>query len=142
MEASRIRNTVGLYRTSSIATSIPSSTGPQKIQAGRTLFLNLVAASNDPTVFPNPTEVDLTRPLDSYIHYGWGPHQCLGEDINKVAGMTMLKTIVGLKNLRRATGAQGEMKSVDIGEGLKMYLTSDWSSLFPFPTGMKVRWDE
>ena len=104
-------------------------------------MVDLVTASHDPSTFPDPESVSLKRPLDSYIHYGMGPHQCLGYDLSKLALTTMLKTVGRLENLRRAPGPQGEIKKVKVDGGFELYLTADGSSFFPFPTTMKVRWD-
>ena len=79
--------------------------------------------------------------MDSYIHYGWGPHKCLGLDASKLAMTTMLKTVGKLDNLRRAPGPQGELKKVVVPGGYTMYLTEDGSSYWPFPATMKVQWD-
>lgn len=94
----------------------------------------------DPEVFPEPEKVNLHRNLDSYIHYGMGPHSCLGYEASKVAMMTMLKTVAKLDGLRRTPGKQGEIKKVVV-KGFTMYMTADHSSYFPFPTTMKVQWD-
>lgn len=96
----------------------------------------------DEKVFPEPKTVRLDRPLDSYIHYGSGPHICLGYDASKVAMTTMLKTVGRLDNLRRVPGSQGQMKKlIDPHSGFSLYMTADQSSYFPFPTTMKVQWD-
>ena len=83
--------------------------------------------------------VDLTRPLDSYIHYGMGPHQCLG--LSQVAMTTMLKVVGKLDNLRRAPGPQGEVKKIIQEGGFAVYMTEAGESYWPFPASMKVRWD-
>lgn len=99
-----------------------------------------ITASMDKDVFPEPEKVKLDRPMDSYIHYGTGPHSCLGYEASKVAMMTMLKTVGKLDGLRRAPGKQGEIKKVVVN-GFTKYMTADHSSYFPFPTTMKVQWD-
>lgn len=142
MEGSRLRSTVGLYRDLATPQSVPDGTTTHTLLPGQTVFVDLVSASVDPIRFPNPLAVDLTRPMDAYIHYGWGPHQCLGYGVSKVAMMTMLKTVGGLKGLRRAKGDQGRLKTIPVAEGYKMYMTADWSGFFPFPTTMKVQWDD
>ena len=88
----------------------------------------------DPSIFPSPEEVRLDRDMDLYIHYGAGPHRCLGADISQVALTAMLKTIVRLDNLRRAPGPQGILKKVDKPGGFRVYMQEDWSDYFPFPT--------
>lgn len=93
-----------------------------------------MGANRDPKVFPNPNEVNPDRPLESYIHYGVGPHRCLGEDASRVALTAMLKTVGRLQNLRRAPGPQGSMKKIPRPGGFYIYMTENHGSYFPFPT--------
>lgn len=79
--------------------------------------------------------------MSSYIHYGWGPHACLGLDASRLALATMLKTVARLDNLRRAPGAPGRMRTFVEAGGFRSYLTADGSSYFPLPTGLRVCWD-
>jgi len=104
-------------------------------------MVDLVTASMDPKTFPDPDKVVLDRDLDTYIHYGMGPHQCLGYDISKLGLTAMLKTVGKLSNLRRAPGPQGELKKITLPGGFSMYMMANQSSYFPFPTSMKVQWD-
>ena len=141
MEGCRIRTTVGLNRDSVVDTMIRDGNKTVNIKKGQRLFLDLMSASHDPTAFPDPESVKLDRPLDSYIHFGWGRHMCLGVGMSKLALTTMLKTVGKLDNLRRAPGAQGQIKKVVGPTGLTQYMTADHSSYFAFPTTMKIRWD-
>lgn len=93
-----------------------------------------VEANRDAAIFPNPNEVDITRDLDTYIHYGFGPHACLGKDASQVALMAMLKVVGGLDNLRRASGPQGQLKKVSREGGSHIYMRPEQSAYFPFPT--------
>lgn len=100
-----------------------------------------VAASHDPVAFPDPDTVKLDRPIDSYLHFGFGPHQCLGMDMSKTALSTMLRVVGRLDNFRRAPGAQGQLKKLAGPGGIAMYMDAEHSSYSPFPTTMKVQWD-
>ena len=100
-----------------------------------------ITASMDPEAFPEPEKVKLDRPMESYIHYGMGPHVCLGYGISKVAMTAMLKTVGKLDGLRRAPGTQGRIKKIPGPGGFTKYMTADQASYFPFPTTMKVQWD-
>lgn len=129
-----------------------------KLKAGTRLLLNLTAANHDGTVFPDPETVRLDRPVKDYIHFGWGPHLCLGQDMSIVGLAVVFKRIVGLRNLRRADGARGQLKSfpvsfwggqvgevrkVDVGwTGLRTYMTPDQGSFWPLPSTLRVHWDE
>lgn len=135
------------------------SSTTHQLRAGTPLFLNLTAANHDGTVFPEPETVRLDRPTKDYLHFGWGPHLCLGQDMSIVGLAVVFKKIVGLKNLRRAPGISGELKSFSVafwtgkvrGEGeagamgwtgLRTYMTADQSSFWPLPSTLKVHWDE
>lgn len=63
-----------------------------------------------------------------------------------VAMTAMFKTVFGLKGLRRATTewgeSPGELKTVKGPYGITFYMTEDQRSYYPFPTSMKVVWDE
>ena len=138
-------------------TDTTSPLGPQthKFKKGDPLLINLKAASRDPTIFPNPDTVDLTRPLDSYIHLGHGPHQCLGLPMTRVALTAMLKVIARLENLQAAPMALGGGADSSVASSVKKvvreftpgdlaripeswhyhaYLTEDWDMFFPLPT--------
>lgn len=157
MEGARLRATVGLFRdyvpSSGAAgpASIPDGDSTLTVPPGGRVLVDLIVVSRDPAEFPNPLEVDLSRPLDSYIHYGWGPHQCAGMDISMVAMTAMFKTVFALKNVKRAQGggpggswygpSQGELKTIEGPYDLTLYMTPDESTIFPFPTTMKIQWD-
>ena len=86
--------------------------------------------------------VNPRRPLDKYIHYGVGPHACLGRAASQVALTEMFRCLFKRKNLRRAPGLQGELKKVPRPGGFFAYMLEDWSSIWPFPVTMKVMWDD
>jgi linoleate 8R-lipoxygenase / 9,12-octadecadienoate 8-hydroperoxide 8R-isomerase len=95
----------------------------------------------DPAIFPDPHKVVLDRNLDLYIHHRLGPQQYLGSGLSQVAMTAMLKTVGQLDNLRRTSGAQGEIKRIVGPHGLMRYMTVDQSNYSPFPTCMKIQWD-
>jgi len=141
MEGARMRSTAGLFRDAVTDITIQDGSQTIKMKKGHRLLVNIVKASMDPIAFPDPTTVKLDRDMDSYLHYGWGRHQCAGLDINKVAMTTMFKAIMKLPKLRRAPGLQGQVKKMPAAYGYTSYLTPDWSAVYPIPTTMKVQWD-
>ena len=61
--------------------------GGQKIARGEKVVLWYGAANRDPSVFPDPDRMDLTREnVARHLAFGYGPHTCLG---NRVALMQM-----------------------------------------------------
>ncbi|KAF2629834.1 heme peroxidase [Macroventuria anomochaeta] len=148
LEGSRLAGETAVIRQTAKDTTVTDSGRTLNLKAGDKIFVNLRAASHDPTIFPNPDEVDLNRPMDSYIHLGYGPHQCLGLPMAKVTLTCMLKEVAKLKNLRPALGDQGKLHKVEkkMYPGEKYpyhaYLTENWDMYFPFPCALKVCWDD
>lgn len=129
------------------------------LKAGSRVFLDTTSACHESAAFPEPEKVKLDRPLDSYLHYSWGPHQCAGMQASRVMMMAVFKDIVGRKGLRRADGPRGEMKSVPAmiwqgqtgredsealaaWSGLRAYMSADQSSYWPVPTTMRIRYEQ
>lgn len=108
----------------------PSS---RTVRKGDTIFADFITAGRDPSKFPNPEEIRLDRPVDAYIHHGWGPHACLGRAIVTSAGAALLRVLGRLENIRRAPGPAGEMKSKMVNEAFKLYLRENGSDWTPFP---------
>ncbi|KAF4981845.1 hypothetical protein FZEAL_2424 [Fusarium zealandicum] len=143
MEGIRMAGTFGLYRQAAQADVISEDDGRRvKVEAGDRVFVSLVSAAKDPSIYPSPELVDPRRPLRSYIHYGTGPHECLGRDISQVALTELFRALFRKKGLRRVPGPQGELKKVPRPGGFFVYMTEDWGSIWPFPTSMKVTWDD
>lgn len=148
LEFSRLYGEAGVSRRVAKATTVKDFDRELHFVPGDRVIVNFRSASRDPAGFPNPNEVDLTRPVDSYIHLGHGPHQCLGLPMARVALTAMLKTVAKLDNLRAADvwpGPKSQVKKVlkrfdahdaevPLDWHFHAYLTEDWDSFFPFPT--------
>ena len=139
LEGSRLYGETGVCRAVAKATELQDSGRTIKVNEGDRLFVNLRAASRDKAAFPNPDSFNPTRPIDSYIHLGSGPHQCLGLPMTRVALTTMLKEVAKLEGLRPALGPQGKVhkvaKTSPLGEKYPYhaYLTENQDSYWPFP---------
>ena len=97
-----------------------------------------MSANVDPVAFPDPLEVKLDRPESTYVNYGWGPHHCIGQEINIIANTAILRTFARLPGFRRAPGPQGELKYVIKDNVVKVFLQEDWGSYWFFPTSMSL----
>jgi cytochrome P450 len=58
--------------------------GASTIEGGGFLIAALSAANRDETVFPDPDRLDLERQAAAHIAFGFGPHQCLGQQLARV----------------------------------------------------------
>ncbi|MEU6198766.1 cytochrome P450, partial [Streptomyces sp. NPDC047061] len=54
------------------------------IRAGEGVIASLLAANWDPAAFPEPDKVDLERKAAHHMSFGWGPHQCVGQQLARV----------------------------------------------------------
>ncbi|OAL49850.1 heme peroxidase [Pyrenochaeta sp. DS3sAY3a] len=154
MEGGRLNGETAVLRAVAKETSITEAGVTTSLHPGSTVFVNLREASHDASIFPNPDDVDITRPLDAYIHLGHGPHACLGLPMTRVSLTTMLREVARLKGLRVAPGPQGKIHKIGKKIGGKgdgkggeekykyhAYLTENWDMFFPFPCSLKVHWD-
>ncbi|KAF8438289.1 heme peroxidase [Terfezia claveryi] len=136
LEGYRLSLTLALLRYT--APGVNTEIEGRKIKGGDVIFINLMTASRDPSAFPNPTEVNLTRPIDSYVHYGYGPHKCFGKPLNMSYARGMLKVLAQLPGLERAPGDDGVLHYTTSLSGLKNYLSADWSELSPLPSSKLI----
>lgn len=143
MEGIRMAGTFGSYREASVDDVIYEDDGRQvRVRAGERVFVSFVGPAKDPERFPSPEEVNPRRPLDDYIHYGVGPHACLGRDASQVAIVELFRALFKRKNVRRAPGVQGQLKKIPRPGGFVVYMNEEWTSLAIFPASMKVMWDD
>ncbi len=84
--------------------------GGRQVRAGDTVYAVTLSAMFDPTLFPKPKEFRVDRPLESYLHFGYGLHRCFGEYINGVQIPLLLQALLRLPGLRRPQDGSGNMK--------------------------------
>jgi hypothetical protein len=128
LEAGRLNAEENILR------SVSSASPPYT--KGDTVVLDIHELSLDSSAFFNPDEIDLTRPIDSYIH--------LDQDngaMQRVALTAMVREVARLKGLRPAAGPQGKVHKVKRnvgGEEDVVYLTEMQDMYFPWPCGKFV----
>ncbi len=65
------------------------------LEPGQKVFLVILAANHDPSVFRQPGTVDLSRDPNPHLGFGWGLHHCLG------APLARMEITIGLRRLYR-----------------------------------------
>ncbi|MGI5219933.1 cytochrome P450 [Nocardia sp. CA-290969] len=75
--------------------------GGHTIKAGEGVIIDLAPANWDPNQFPEPDKLDLTRPARLHVGFGFGPHQCVGQQLARVelqiVFTTLLRRMPGLR---------------------------------------------
>ena len=143
LEGSRLGGQTSTTRKVARNTKIEDGEKFVELVEGDKVWINLKSASLDPQCFADPYRVDLTRPVENYIHLGMGPHQCLGWEMTRVALTAVFKEVMKLQNLRPAPGPQGSMHRIErlrgTGENIpeqvqySAYLTEKHDEFFPLP---------
>ncbi|KAI0473051.1 linoleate diol synthase [Xylariaceae sp. FL0804] len=153
MEGVRLAGAFGACREAAADGVVREDDGRQvSVKAGDRVFMSYTSAASDAKHFPRPGEVNPRRPLNAYLHFGRGPHACLGRDAAQVALGEMFRAVFRLRNLRRAPGPQGELKKVVVpvvpgGKGPPQqqqpvwYMKEDREAYFPFPCTMVLCYD-
>jgi len=58
--------------------------GGELIEAGETVLISLPVANRDPRQFERPGELDLTRSTTGHLAFGFGVHQCIGQQLARI----------------------------------------------------------
>lgn len=75
----------------------------QQIRAGDRILMNLPAGNWDETFVDNPGHLDVDRSSRGHLGFGYGVHQCIGQNLARVELQVALRTLVRrLPNLRLA----------------------------------------
>jgi cytochrome P450 len=64
------------------------------ISEGDMVYLAVMAANTDPTHFPAPEELNITREENEHLAFGKGMHFCLGAPLARLEGQTALQTLL------------------------------------------------
>jgi cytochrome P450 monooxygenase len=68
--------------------------GGQRIRAGEVLFVLAASANRDETAFERPDEFDIHRPGRRHVAFGYGIHQCLGQNLARTEIDIALRTLL------------------------------------------------
>jgi cytochrome P450 len=69
--------------TSRVATE-DMQIGGVSIKAGEGVIVSGLSANWDPSVFKNPAKLDVERGACHHLAFGFGPHQCLGQNLARM----------------------------------------------------------
>jgi len=64
------------------------------IRKGARVVAVLSAANRDPARFANPDQLDLLRPDNRHVAFGWGSHFCFGAPLARIEGQIAFNTLL------------------------------------------------
>ncbi|CAE6536627.1 unnamed protein product [Rhizoctonia solani] len=108
------------------------------------LFVSLANSNLDPEAFKDPHTVDPDRPREAYNLFGFGMHKCMGDQFTERTMPAVIKSIFKLKNIRRAPGESGKLRSFtqDLHGTKQTMFLSARGLVTPWPASMTVQFDE
>jgi cytochrome P450 len=68
--------------------------GGQLIRAGEPVISLTLAGNHDPAAFADPGRLDIGRDARSHLAFGFGPHQCLGQNLARMELQVVLDTLL------------------------------------------------
>jgi cytochrome P450 len=68
--------------------------GGQTIRAGEGIILDVAPANWDPRQFPNPDRLDLLREDGPHVGFGYGRHQCVGQQLARMELQIVLPALL------------------------------------------------
>ncbi|KKK18193.1 hypothetical protein AOCH_005304 [Aspergillus ochraceoroseus] len=159
LEAIRLNGGTGTYRKAETDLYVKEGDNDVNIKPGDEIFIGSVRAlpenmldslctnklqieaNRNASVFPDPNEVRLDRPLDAYLSYGIGAQSGLGKEATLIALTAMVRAVARLDKLRPAPGAQGIMKTIPRPGGYTAYLREDHGAYVDYPTTFRVHYN-
>lgn len=77
------------------------------LRAGDGLIVSLASANRDETAFTSPDDFDLHRSARQHVAFGYGPHQCLGQNLARLElEITLGAVLERVPTLRLAGGIE------------------------------------
>ncbi|MEU4235231.1 cytochrome P450 [Nonomuraea sp. NPDC026600] len=81
--------------------------GGVSIKAGEGIIVSMLSANWDPAVFKDPAELDVERGARHHLAFGFGPHQCLGQNLARMELQIVFDTLFRrIPTLRLAAPAE------------------------------------
>jgi cytochrome P450 len=99
--------TMHFRRTATTATTL----GPVEVSPGDKVVMWYVASNVDPTVFPDPHRLDLTRNPNPHHAFGVGPHSCLGAAFARLELRVLIEELAAVVSRIEVRGPVERLRS-------------------------------
>ncbi|MFD9322373.1 cytochrome P450 [Streptomyces sp. NPDC060053] len=84
--------------------------GGVEIQPGDHVAVSIAAANHDPTRFPDPSRLDITRKTNGHLSFSHGIHFCLGAPLARLEGEIAFRELLSRTDGLRLAVAEEELR--------------------------------
>lgn len=95
--------------------------GGVTIPAGDSVFGLTNTANRDPEVFEDPNRIDFTRGARNHLAFGFGPHQCLGQNLARLELEVVLAAVLKRLPTLRLAVPVGDVPLKEYGPNYGVY---------------------
>lgn len=81
----------------------------RRIKAGSSVIAGPLAIMFDPREFEAPARFFSSRPLETFVHFGFGPRHCFGKYVADTAMLEIFRAVVKLPGLKLGAGSSGRV---------------------------------
>jgi cytochrome P450 len=81
----------------------------RRVKAGSTVIAAALAVMFDPDEFDAPRHFFSTRPVEGFVHFGFGPRACFGKYVADTVMMEVVRIVTALPDLARFPGSAGRV---------------------------------
>lgn len=67
--------------------------GDVLVKKGEAVIASTFSANRDPAAFENPENININRDTRHHVAFGYGPHQCLGQNLGRLELQIVFETI-------------------------------------------------
>ncbi|QRV81013.1 heme peroxidase [Ceratobasidium sp. AG-Ba] len=117
--------------------------GGSEFKSGSLVQLDTAHANLDENAFPDPYQINPSRPADSYTLMGDGLHKCFGDEFVQSTLASAIRAVFELKNIRPAPGQSGVLRGFKDPQDptSEFRFLNSHSVITPFPTSLTLQYD-
>lgn len=84
------------------------------IRKRQAVIAGMAAANRDPARFPDPDRLDVSRPNNRHLAFGWASHFCFGAPLAPLEGQIAFEALTETAGLEARSGTSGVARELGL----------------------------